>query len=83
MYICNQFNVRMTRLSHIFTYISIGAIGRRYRRADEQGTPFCVTVDYESLDDDSVTVRSRDSMKQIRLKIDDLYPFLSKEIDGF
>lgn len=62
---------------------SPGAIGRRYRRADEQGTPFCITVDYESLDDDSVTVRSRDSMEQIRIKIDDLYPFLSKEIDGF
>jgi glycyl-tRNA synthetase len=61
----------------------LGAIGRRYRRADEQGTPFCITVDYESLDDDSVTVRSRDSMEQIRVKIDDLYPFLSKEIDGF
>lgn len=61
----------------------LGAIGRRYRRADEQGTPFCITVDYESLDDDSVTIRSRDSMEQIRIKIDDLFPFLSKEIDGF
>jgi glycyl-tRNA synthetase len=68
--------------AYIYTHY-VGAIGRRYRRADEQGTPFCITVDYESLEDDSVTVRSRDSMQQIRLKIDDLHAFLSKEIDGF
>jgi len=60
-----------------------GAIGRRYRRADEAGTPFCLTVDFESLEDNSVTVRSRDSMQQVRMKIPDLLPFLSKEIDGF
>lgn len=60
-----------------------GAIGRRYRRADESGTPFCLTVDFESLEDNSVTVRSRDSMQQVRMKIPDLFPFLSKEIDGF
>lgn len=59
-----------------------GAIGRRYRRADEIGTPFCVTVDYDSLVDNSVTVRYRDSMVQERVKIDDLYTLLSKEIDG-
>ena len=67
----------------IYFFNFLGAIGRRYRRADEQGTPFCITVDYESLDDDSVTVRSRDSMKQIRIKISELFSFLSKEIDGF
>ena len=46
------------------------AIGRRYRRQDAIGTPFCVTVDFESLDDDSVTIRERDSLKQRRVKID-------------
>eukprot|EP01036_Dinobryon_divergens_P027865 gene27865-36711_t len=60
-----------------------GAIGRRYRRADESGTPFCITVDFDSLTDESVTVRFRDSMQQSRIKIVDLYPFLSVEIDGF
>ena len=60
-----------------------GAIGRRYRRADESGTPFCITVDFDSLQDNSVTVRSRDSMQQVRMKIEDVFPFLSKEIDGF
>ena len=49
-----------------------GAIGRRYRRADEAGTPFCVTVDYDTLEDDSVTVRLRDSTDQIRMPIDEV-----------
>lgn len=49
-----------------------GNIGKRYRRQDEIGTPFCITYDFESETDDSVTVRDRDSMEQIRIKIDDL-----------
>lgn len=49
-----------------------GNIGKRYRRQDEIGTPFCITYDFESEADDSVTVRDRDSMEQIRIKIDDL-----------
>jgi len=60
-----------------------GAIGRRYRRMDEAGTPFCVTIDFDTLDDDSVTVRERDSTEQKRMKIDELYGYLGKEIDGF
>eukprot|EP00746_Dinoflagellata_sp_MGD_P167693 gnl/MRDRNA2_/MRDRNA2_98531_c0_seq1.p1 gnl/MRDRNA2_/MRDRNA2_98531_c0~~gnl/MRDRNA2_/MRDRNA2_98531_c0_seq1.p1 ORF type:complete len:641 (+),score=121.50 gnl/MRDRNA2_/MRDRNA2_98531_c0_seq1:102-2024(+) len=59
-----------------------GAIGRRYRRMDEIGTPYCITVDFDTLEDDTVTVRERDSTKQERMKIDDLIPFLSKNIDG-
>ena len=49
-----------------------GAIGRRYRRMDEVGTPFCITVDSDTLQDDTVTVRERDTMSQDRVKIDDL-----------
>ncbi len=49
-----------------------GSIGRRYRRQDEVGTPFCVTVDYESLEDNTVTLRERDSMDQVRVKRDTL-----------
>ncbi len=45
-----------------------GAIGRRYRRQDEIGTPFCVTIDYQTKEDDTVTVRFRDTMEQIRVK---------------
>jgi len=56
-----------------------GSIGKRYRRQDEIGTPFCITVDYESKDDQAVTVRERDSMKQERVKIDDLQAWLEKQ----
>jgi glycyl-tRNA synthetase len=57
-----------------------GSIGRRYRRQDEVGTPFCVTVDFESLDDGQVTVRERDSMGQDRLSIDNLVAYLSERL---
>ncbi len=49
-----------------------GSIGKRYRRHDEIGTPFCVTIDFESLTDNNITVRERDSMKQTRVPIEDL-----------
>jgi glycyl-tRNA synthetase len=64
-------------------YDTSGAIGRRYRRADEAGTPFCVTVDFESLQDECVTVRERDSMQQTRMPIEQLYGYLSQQIDQF
>lgn len=54
-----------------------GNIGKRYRYQDEIGTPFCITIDYESLENDTVTVRERDSMKQERIKIEDLREYLS------
>ncbi len=57
-------------------YDSGGAIGKLYRRQDEIGTPFCVTFDFDSLEDGSVTVRDRDSMKQERVKIDELKGWL-------
>jgi glycyl-tRNA synthetase len=58
------------------------AIGRRYRRQDEIGTPYCVTVDFESLADQAVTVRERDSMKQERIGIDSLVSYLSEHLSG-
>lgn len=64
-------------------YDTSGAIGRRYRRADESGTPFCITVDFDSLQDNCVTVRMRDSMQQVRMSIDEVLAFMSKEIDGY
>ncbi len=57
------------------------AIGRRYRRQDEIGTPFCVTVDFDSLDDDQVTVRDRDSMAQDRIPMPSLVEYLSERLD--
>ena len=53
-------------------YDEAGSLGKRYRREDEIGTPYCVTVDYETFDDHAVTVRDRDTMQQERVKIDDL-----------
>ena len=57
-----------------------GAIGRRYRRQDEIGTPFCITVDFESLEDQAVTVRERDSMEQSRVSLDKLKGYLSEKL---
>jgi glycyl-tRNA synthetase len=53
-------------------YDETQAIGRRYRRQDEIGTPYCVTVDFDSVDDRAVTIRERDSLKQVRVPIDAL-----------
>ncbi len=63
-------------------YDAAGAVGRRYRRQDEAGTPFCVTVDSQTLEDETVTVRDRDSMEQIRLPVNGLLPELKKKIWG-
>jgi glycyl-tRNA synthetase len=54
------------------TFSDASSVGKRYRKQDEIGTPFCVTFDYESKEDNSVTVRDRDTMKQDRIKIEDL-----------
>jgi glycyl-tRNA synthetase len=61
-------------------YDDAGSIGRRYRRQDEVGTPFCVTVDFDSLEDAQVTVRERDSMTQDRLPIEGLVAYLSERL---
>ena len=57
-----------------------GSIGKRYRRQDEIGTPYCVTVDFDTLTDHSVTVRDRDTMKQDRVSIDSLVEYLKAKI---
>ncbi|SKA89638.1 glycyl-tRNA synthetase [Agreia bicolorata] len=59
-----------------------GAIGRRYRRQDEIGTPFAITVDFESLEDNAVTVRERDSMAQERVSLDRLHGYLAERLIG-
>ena len=61
-------------------YDEAGAIGRRYRRHDEIGTPYCVTIDFDSLDDKAVTVRERDSMAQERVSIDQLISYLGDRL---
>ncbi|MHC1610105.1 MAG: glycine--tRNA ligase [Candidatus Methanospirareceae archaeon] len=63
--------------SFIVEYDDSGSIGRRYRRQDEIGTPYCITIDYETLEDDTVTVRERDTMKQVRVPITELKEVLA------
>jgi glycyl-tRNA synthetase len=61
-------------------YDDAGSIGKRYRRQDEIGTPFCVTYDFQSGEDGCVTVRDRDSMKQERVSIDRLAGYLEEKV---
>ena len=61
-------------------YDDKGAIGRRYRRMDEAGTPFAITVDTQTLEDQTVTIRERDSMAQERISIDSILTYLQKKI---
>ncbi len=63
------------------TYDVASSIGKRYRRQDEIGTPFCITIDFDTVNDDTVTVRDRDTMQQIRLKIDELELYIEKSLE--
>lgn len=61
-------------------YDEAGSIGKRYRRQDEIGTPYCITYDFDSVEDNCVTIRDRDSMKQERISIDTLIDFLNEKV---
>lgn len=63
------------------TYDEAGSIGKRYRRQDEIGTPFCVTIDFDTLENNTVTVRDRDSMKQETIKVDELASYIQSKIE--
>ncbi len=62
-------------------YDEAGSIGKRYRREDEIGTPYCVTIDFDTLEDNQVTIRDRDTMEQVRISIDELENWISKKIE--
>ena len=62
-------------------YDETGSIGKRYRRQDEIGTPYCVTVDFDTLEDETVTIRDRDTMEQIRVKISELENWIEEKIE--
>jgi len=72
----------LVRPYHLTRYDETASIGRRYRRHDEIGTPFCVTIDFDSLKDNAVTVRERDSMKQDRVAQDQLMDYLRKRLEA-
>ena len=63
-------------------YDETQAIGKRYRRQDEIGTPFCVTVDFDTLDDQAVTIRERDAMTQERVALDKVADYLATRLIG-
>ena len=62
-------------------YDETGSIGKRYRRQDEIGTPYCVTIDFDTLEDETVTIRDRDTMEQVRVKIEDLPNWIEEKIE--
>ena len=70
--LCKEFNV---------SYDESGSIGKRYRRNDAVGTPFSITIDDESLENNTVTVRDRDTMEQVKLSIDELVDYIKERID--
>ena len=61
------------------TYDDTGSIGKRYRRQDAIGTPYCITVDFDTLENDTVTIRDRDTMEQIRLPIEEVGKYLQEK----
>ena len=72
-----------SKLSKYFMcdYDEAGSIGKRYRREDEIGTPYCITIDFDTLEDECVTVRDRDTMEQIRIKIDEVAKYVQDKLE--
>lgn len=71
---------QLTR-KYVCEYDETGSIGKRYRRQDETGTPFCITFDFDSIEDNSVTIRDRDTMTQERIKIEELDAYFEKKFE--
>ena len=71
------------KLSKSFScdYDEAGSIGKRYRREDEIGTPYCLTVDFDTLEDNQITIRDRDTMEQVRIPIDEVENYISEKIE--
>ena len=68
------------RSSFVTEFDDAGNIGKMYRRQDEIGTPYCITVDYQTLEDHTVTVRERDTMSQSRMPMDTVLPFIQEKL---
>ncbi len=71
----------MLTKNYVCEYDETGSIGKRYRRQDEIGTPYCITFDFDSLEDKSVTIRDRDTMQQVRIKIDELNSYFNGKFE--
>jgi glycyl-tRNA synthetase len=77
--LASQFTMELRKTGLMIEYDDSGSIGKRYRRQDEVGTPWCVTVDYQTKEDQTVTIRHRDSMKQERVSMKEIASWLEKE----
>ena len=73
--------MKLLRLDFRCQYDEKDSIGKRYRRQDAIGTPFCITIDHQTLEDNAVTIRYRDTMEQERVAIDQLHDILRKKTD--
>ena len=73
--------VKMLRVYIHVIYDETASIGKRYRRQDAIGTPFCITVDFDTATDNSVTIRNRDTMEQVRLPIDKVKDYLEEALE--
>ena len=62
-------------------YDEAGSIGKRYRRQDEIGTPYCITVDFDTLEDNTVTIRDRDTMEQIRINMNEIENWMKDKFE--
>ena len=71
----------MLSKKYMCDYDEAGSIGKRYRREDEIGTPYCITIDFETENDGCVTIRDRDTMEQVRIKIDELTKYLEEKME--
>jgi glycyl-tRNA synthetase len=68
------------KFDYLVNYDEKDSVGRRYRRHDAIGTPYCVTVDYETKDDNAVTVRDRDTMEQVRIPISEVREYVTRKL---
>ena len=71
---------KLVKENFVCFYDESGSIGRRYRRQDEIGTPFCLTIDFQTLEDNTLTIRERDTTKQIRLEIKEIKDYLKENL---
>jgi glycyl-tRNA synthetase len=73
--------MKSLRINFNCQYEEKDSIGKRYRRQDAIGTPFCITIDHQSLEDDTITLRDRDTMQQKRISIAQIHSIISKKVD--
>ena len=75
-----KFLIAFLNIFFMVDYNAAGSIRKRYRREDKIGTPYCVTVDFDTLEDNTVTIRDRDSMEQVRIPVEEVKEYIDNKI---